>query len=64
MPPSSFFNLIFFREDRDLKLLDFLSMVIIDRQELILYEYMSCDGRDVRSGSARWHKNRIILNKS
>ena len=62
-PPSSFFNVIFFIEDRELYFLDVLSLVIVDRQELILYEYMACDGRGVRSKSARWLKNRIILNK-
>ena len=42
----------------------FLNWVIVDWQELILYEYIACDGRGVRSKSAGWHKKRIILNKS
>ncbi len=41
-----------------------LRLVIVDRQELFLYEYKACDRRGVRSKSAGWHKNRIILNKS
>ncbi len=36
----------------------------VDWQELILYEYMACDGRGVRSKTAGGQKNRIILNKS
>ncbi len=38
--------------------------VILDFLSLVLYEYMACDGRGVHSKSARWHKNRIILDKS
>ncbi len=46
-PPSSFFHAFFCRQDR--KLYDFLNQVIVDRQELILNEYMACSGHDVRS---------------
>ncbi len=51
--PSLVFSMPFFcKEDRELQLIDFLNLEIVDRQELILYEYMVCDGRVV-SGQSR-----------
>ena len=50
MPSSSFFNVIVFvGKIESSNLLTFLNLVIVEKQEFILYEYMACDGRGVRS---------------